>query len=275
MQTDGSRASTVVILLGCISSLTLSIQRYAYHHLFYLYSAAVGRCGRNSIPRTSAIPDRCTLLKITLQNSMRVLFFLIPFTYLLPAKSNAQKADQFDGSPLLKSVLNEKIWITSKDYYLLTKASDSTVHLYWGNGSFKRKYYTDLDIRSAEKIHVRWTNKNYLIVEYGIGSGAWVDIALPIDKKEKTQEFYNGIYFDEHDNLIVSENAGDTILIVQNLETKRKQFIIEKGLCCSPSKNVCVGVVTIKKKVLYTNWTPDNCTNDKGKTYQRKITLKI
>jgi len=43
MQADGSRVSTFVILLGCISNLTLSIELCAYHHLFYLYSAAVSR----------------------------------------------------------------------------------------------------------------------------------------------------------------------------------------------------------------------------------------
>ena len=43
MQADGSRVSTTVSLLGCISSLTLSILLCAYHHLFYLYSAAVSR----------------------------------------------------------------------------------------------------------------------------------------------------------------------------------------------------------------------------------------
>jgi len=58
MQADGSLVSTFVILLSSISSLTLSIWLCAYHHLFYLYSAAVSRGGRNSISCTSPIPAR-------------------------------------------------------------------------------------------------------------------------------------------------------------------------------------------------------------------------
>lgn len=58
MQADGSRVSTFAILLGGISSLTLSIYQCVYHHLFYLYSASVSRAVRNSIPCTSAIHSR-------------------------------------------------------------------------------------------------------------------------------------------------------------------------------------------------------------------------
>jgi hypothetical protein len=206
---------------------------------------------------------------------MRFLFFLILLTYLLPTKSNAQKADPFDSSPLLKSSLNEKIWNTGKSYYLMTKASDSTVHLYWGNDNFKRKYFTDLDIRSAEKLEAKWTNKNYLVLEYGTGSGVWVNIVLPIDTKEKPIEFCNGIYFDKVGNLFVSEGYGDTILIVHNSKTKREQFIIDKRHCCSAFNDVCLGSVEIKDKVLYTTWTPDNCTDDKKKAYEKKVRLKI
>jgi hypothetical protein len=56
MQADGSRVSTVVILLGCISSLTLSNYLCAYHHLFYLYSAAVSRADGILFPALRQYP---------------------------------------------------------------------------------------------------------------------------------------------------------------------------------------------------------------------------
>jgi hypothetical protein len=112
----------------------------------------------------------------------------------------------------------------------MTKATDSTVFLYWGNDNLKRRYHFDVDLSSAEKRHIKWTSKNYLILEYGTGSGVWVDIALPIDKKEKPQEFVNGVCFDKTSNLFASEGYDDTILIVKNLKTKKEQFIIEKNI---------------------------------------------
>jgi len=115
---------------------------------------------------------------------MRVLFFLALFIYLLPTKSNTQTSNQFKGYNI---ALNKKTWTTNKAYYVVTQATDSTVFLYWGNDNFKRQYHYDFDLSSAEKLHIKWTSKNYLILQYATGSGVWVDIALPIDKEEKSQ----------------------------------------------------------------------------------------
>lgn len=209
-----------------------------------------------------------------LQNLLK--FFILFLLFLCKAViAKAQTADKFDGYPLLKEGLNKRNWTPAKSYYLMTKASDSTVHLYWGNDGLKRKYNADLDLRSAEKIHVQWANENYLILQYGTGSGVWVNIALPLDKEAKTHKFCNGIYFDEIDNLIVSEGYGDTILIAQNLKTGRKQFIIDKKHCCTVYNSACVDEVTIKNKVLYVTWAPDNCSDGKKKTYTKKVKLQL
>lgn len=203
------------------------------------------------------------------------LIFLLLFSSSV-IKLSAQTSNQLDNYPAVKSALNKKNWTASKSYYLIAKATDSTIYLYWGNNSFKRRYNSELDLSSAEKLHVKWANKQYLILEYGTGSGVWIDIILPIDKEEKVQEFANGECFDKIYNLFTYQGYNDTIVIVRNLKTKTQQFIIdEEHKCDAVLNSSCIDAIEIKNKTLYIMWvTPNNFINKK-KTYNKKIKLQI
>ena len=206
---------------------------------------------------------------------MKFLFFLVLFA-TLTTKNNAQNGNSIDDYPTVKAALNKKIWSPNKNYYTITKATDSTVHLFWGNNTLKRKLNEDLALwPAAERLSIKWSNKDYLILEFGTGSGAWLNIVLPIDKKEKPQEFDNGVCFDNVSNLFAYESYDDTILIVQNLKTRKEQYIVEKKRCCVANNSECINSAEIKNRLLYFKWAPDNCANDKKIIYHKKVKLKI
>jgi len=212
---------------------------------------------------------------MTLHTSLKKLFLFV-FLTKIATNSNAQKRTQTDEYSTIKAALNKKVYSSNKSYYMMIKATDSTVHLFWGNDTLKRMFGEELSLwPAAERLFIKWYNKNYLILEYSTGSETWTDILLPLDKKQKTQEFYNGIYFDKTDNLFVFEGYSDTILVVKNLKTKREQFIIDKKHCCAVYNDVCIDSVRIKNNLLYLEWTPDNCSDNNNKTFTKKIKLKI
>jgi len=64
---------------------------------------------------------------------------------------------------------------------------------------------------------------------------------------------------------------------VENLKTKKQQFVIDKEhRCGSYSNNNCLDEVEIKNQFLYFNWAvPINNNNTKKKLYKKKIKLEI
>ena len=122
--------------------------------------------------------------------------------------------------------------------------------------NMKRMYNEDLDLSpAAERLFIKWSNNDYLILEYWTGSGVWTDLVLPMNKKDKVQAFANGLCFDNIYNLLGIEQFRDTILLVENLKTKKKQYIIDKEhICDAPLNSSCIDSIAIKNKMLYIKW---------------------
>jgi hypothetical protein len=74
----------------------------------------------------------------------------------------------------------------------------------------------------AERIHEEWNNNDYLILQYGTGTGAWQNLVLPLNKRESVQVFDNALSFDITHNLLAIEQFGDTVFTVYNLKTHQK-----------------------------------------------------
>ena len=188
-------------------------------------------------------------------------------------KDTSHYADLF---PFLEQDLNKKNVTTNSNYYLLTQSTDSTVKITWGNDTIKRVYEEPLDFMFAERIRIEWNNKDYLILRYGVGSGAWETLAFPMNNKEQVQVFDNGLSFDTKNNLLATEHWQDTVLIVQNLETHQKQFIIEReNPCDAAGSSSCIDTININNKVLYYKWTTPHKFSDKKSSIEKHVRLKI
>ncbi len=178
--------------------------------------------------------------------------------------------------PLIIQDLNKKNFAQSGSYYMLTQFSDSTVKINWGNDTIKRVYDEPIDLKFAERLRIQWDNKDYLILRYGVGSGAWETVAFPINNKEQVQVFDNGLSFDPKNNLLATEHWQDTVLIVQNLKTHKKQFIIEKEkLCDGLHSSSCIDTINISNKVLYYKWVTPHKFSDKKEATDKRIRLTI
>lgn len=172
--------------------------------------------------------------------------------------------------------LDKKNVTQNGSYYMLTQFSDSAVKIVWGNDTIKRVYKEPLDFMFAERLRIEWNNKDYLILRYGVGSGAWETVAFPINNKEQVQVFDNGLSFDIKNNLLAAEHWQDTVLIVQNLKTHQKQFIIEKEKPCDAvGGSSCIDTININDKVLYYKWTTPHKFSEKKKTIDKRVRLTI
>lgn len=199
----------------------------------------------------------------------------------LPAYTS-QKNKQQDTSryadlfPSVIEDLNKKHFTGKGSYYMLTQFSDSTVKLVWGNDAIKRVCDDPFDFMFAERLSVKWENKNYLILDYYTGSNAWINVALPLKKQEQVQEFRNGLCFDEKNNYLVTEEVGDTVLSVHNLKTRQEQFIIEKQRPCESGMNYgCIDSISIHDGVLYYKWVTPRMDIKPNRKVERREQLKI
>lgn len=142
------------------------------------------------------------------------------------------------------------------NYFTLVSNSDSTFKISWGSNGLERTYNAAFDVLFAERISLEWENKDYLILNYWTGSNAWAEIVLPLNETEQVREIQNGRYFDEKQNLIVSEGfSGDTIFQVLNLKTGQQQPIIGQENPCEalPNRSGCADTVYINgNNICYT-----------------------
>src|SRR5439155_23753623 len=149
--------------------------------------------------------------------------------------------------PSVIQKLNKKHFSENNNYYMLSKYSDSTVKISSGNDTINRTYDEPLDFAFAERLSVKWANKDYLILNYNTGSGAWLNLVMPINNKQQVEEFSNGLCFDNKYNLLVSEESEDTILAIRNLKTEASQFVVEKQRPCEASGiDACLDTISIK-----------------------------
>lgn len=216
-----------------------------------------------------------------MKNKLRVALALV----LLMSACTLPKEESNKGStkpvPLeqfnfVKDELNKKILVDRENYYKLRIASDTTVQLSWGNSSFEKTYEDPIEIIFAERLRVQWKNKDYIILRYGTGTGAWTNIVLPLNKEENAKVFNNALCFDKDFNLLGTEELSDTVFIVHNLKTNNKQFIVEiNNPCESASSTACVDTIGIKDKILYYRWiTPHKYSSNKT-AFERQIQIKI
>ena len=154
----------------------------------------------------------------------------------------------------VKSQSNKQL-TRNNHYYKLTKKSGSTFQLTWGNDCVSRIYNKAIDFFVADRLNIRWDNKDFMILDYSTGSGEWKTIVLPLNKHQTVQEFDNAFCFDTTNNLLGIIQAGDTLLRVVNLQTQQKQFILEKDKSCDiPNNFYCIDTISITNKVLYYKW---------------------
>ena len=88
---------------------------------------------------------------------------------------------------------------------MFTPFAASTVKITWGNDTIKRSYSEPLELMFADRLRIEWSNSDYLILEYGVGTGAWETVALPMNTNEEVQVFDNGLSFDTKNNLLAIE----------------------------------------------------------------------
>jgi hypothetical protein len=189
-------------------------------------------------------------------------------------KTSLSGTSQKDSSHLSDTALfiqnlSKKNLTKNNNYYKLTQISDSTFMMTWGNDSITRTYEKPIDFFTADRLEISWDNKDYLILDYNIGSGVWKTIVLPINNKQQVQIVDNDIGFDSKNNLLGALKSDDTLLVVQNLQTLQEQFIFEKENGCF-NHFYCIDSISITNKTLYYKWNPNN-----NKNLVRKIHLKI
>lgn len=194
-------------------------------------------------------------------------------TEKVTAPDSSHYADLF---PSVIQDINKKHSAKNGSYYMFTQFSDSSVKITWGNKNIKRVYDEPLDFMFAERISIKWQNKDYLILDYFTGSGAWTNVALPLNSDEKVQEFANGLYFDKKDNYLITEEVGDPILSVHNLKTQKEQFVSELYRPCESSSNsACIETISIHNKVLHYKWVTPRTDLSPNTKYERQVPLKI
>jgi len=173
--------------------------------------------------------------------------------------------------PELQERLGKKEFTPQKNFFFLNKSSDSTCRVIWGNNKVTRSGADEIDFYLANRLHYQWENSKYLILKGGTGSGAWVNIVLPFDKSEKVKTFDNMLCFDPENNLVAFQYFDDTVLVVQNLKTYQKQYIVLENSTCEAASNLfCIDSVGIKNKELYLKWVTSNLANDSSRIFEEK-----
>jgi hypothetical protein len=177
---------------------------------------------------------------------------------------------------LLRQDLNKKHINESGSYYMLTKQSDSTIQVIWGNDTLKREYSEPLEFMFAERIHKQWSNNDYLILQYGTGTGAWQNLVLSLNSREPVQVVDNALSFDSAHNILAVEQFGDTVFTVYNLKTQQRQFIIERARPCGAAQNsACIDTVSVNNKELYYKWATPHRYSDRKRSLEKRVRLTI
>lgn len=188
---------------------------------------------------------------------------------------NNQNDPSLSDYPELQERLGKKEFTPQKNFFILDKATDSTCRITWGNNMVTRTNTEDIDFYLARRLHYQWENSQYLILKGGTGSGAWINMVLPFKKTEKVKTFENMLCFDAVDNLVATQYYNDTILVVQNLKTDQKQYIVLSDTPCEAASNLyCIDSVGLKNKELYLKWATANLANDSSRIFE-EIRFKI
>ena len=199
---------------------------------------------------------------------MTLLMFISACSYLARNKLNNTSLSDY---PELQEKLGKKDFTPKNNFFLLEQSSDSTCRITWGNNEVTRNTQEEIDFNLARRLHYQWENTEYLILKGGTGSGAWLNFVLPFSKSEKVKTFDNLLCFDPENNLVASQYFNDTVLVVQNLKTDQKEYIVLKDTPCEAASNLyCIDSIGIKNRELYLKWATKYLENDSSRIFEEK-----
>ena len=120
-----------------------------------------------------------------------------------------------------------------------------------------------------DKIKTKWKNENFIILQRGTGSYAWINLILPIKKNEKLFQTDQVLAFDSINNIIIRQNYNSEeypfqLINLKNLEKDSIRF--ETKNCESINIINCIDKIDFNEKALIINWTTPNKFKERGKT---------
>ena len=156
-----------------------------------------------------------------------------------------------------------------KSFYEIKSINKDSSQIIWGNSSFKNSQNFENFVLDKDKIKTKWKNENFIILQRGTGSEAWINLILPINKNEKVLQTDQVLAFDPIHNIIVRQNYNSEEYPFQliKLNTFEKDSIrFETKNCESINIINCIDKIDFNEKTLIINWTTPNKFKEKKKT---------
>ena len=156
-----------------------------------------------------------------------------------------------------------------KSFYEIKSINKDSSQIIWGNSSFKNSQNFENFVLDKDKIKTKWKNENFIILQRGTGSEAWINLILPIKKNEKLFQTDQVLAFDSINNIIVRQNYNSKEFPFQliKLNTLEKDSIrFETKNCESVNIINCIDKIDFNEKALIINWTTSNKFEKNGKT---------
>ena len=156
-----------------------------------------------------------------------------------------------------------------KSFYEIKSINKDSSQIIWGNSSFKNSQNFENFVLDKDKIKTKWKNENFIILQRGTGSEAWINLILPIKKNEKLLQTDQVLAFDSVNNIIVRQNYNSEeypfqLINLKNLEKDSIRF--ETKNCESINIINCIDKIDFNEKTLIINWTTQNKFEKNGKT---------
>ena len=109
------------------------------------------------------------------------------------------------------------------------------------------------------------------------GSDTWLDIILPLTKNADLNYYENCLAVEKEKGIVVYEYPSeDSILIAENISTKKKQIIGKNWLKCSSAfYHYCIDSISIKNNLLYIEWVVPNRIDKPNKKETKRIKLDV
>lgn len=167
----------------------------------------------------------------------------------------------------------------ANSYYQFVFATDTTSFIKWGNDKFTNTSYQEIDnyLLDKDKIILDWATKEFIVLKHNSGSDTWQHIVLQLKPKQEPIFYENSLAFDRENGLVVYEfpSVKDTILIVENIITKRKKYLGKNWTKCSSAlHHYCIDSISINNQELYLEWVTPNYIDKPNKKEIKKINLK-
>lgn len=167
----------------------------------------------------------------------------------------------------------------ANNYYQFVFATDTTSFIKWGNDTFTNISTQEIDnyLLDKDKINLDWANKKFIVLKRNSGSDTWQHIVLQLKPKQEPIFYENSLAFDRENGLVVYESSSvnDTILIAENIITKRKKYLGKNWTKCSSAiHHYCIDSISINNHKLYLEWVTPNYIDKPNKKEIKIINLK-